>query len=61
MRHVYFRAGLALLWLVAAIVGAVSGRWKLMFLYMVLGGVFGYSAYTLWKKNKTVEEEGRDE
>jgi len=61
MRHVYFRAGLALLWLVAAIVSAVSGRWELMVLYMVLGGVFGYSAYTLWKKSKTVEEEGSDE
>jgi hypothetical protein len=45
MRHVYIRGILGLIWLAAAI---VSGS----MLYVILGAVFLYSAYTTRKKGK---------
>ena len=52
MRHVYIRGILALIWLVAAIVSGVSGNMEMAALYVLMGGAFGYSAYTSWKKEK---------
>lgn len=52
MRHVYIRALIGLLWLVAAIVCGISGSPQMTGLYIVLMGVFWYSAYTAWKKEK---------
>ena len=43
---------IGLIWLVAAIVCGVSGNVPMMGLYLVLAGVFLYSAYTAWKKDK---------
>ncbi len=50
MRHVYIRAIMSLIWLAAAVVGGVSGNFKLAVLYVLLGGVFLYNAYAI-KKN----------
>ena len=52
MRHIYIRGSLGLIWLVAAIVCGISGNFPVMGLYIVLAGVFLYSAYAVWKKEK---------
>lgn len=52
MRHVYFRVILAVVWLAAAIVSGMSGNIEMVVLYVILGGVFLYFAYTAWKKEK---------
>ena len=52
MRHIYIRGFIGLIWLAAAIVCGVSGNFPMMGLYLVLAGVFLYSAYATWKKEK---------
>lgn len=52
MRHVYIRGIIGLVWLMAAIVSGVSGNFEMGVLYVILGGVFLYSAYATWKKDK---------
>lgn len=52
MRHVYIRGIIGLVWLAAAIVSGVSGNFEMIALYVILGGVFLYSAYATWKKDK---------
>ena len=52
MRHIYIRGIIGLIWLVAAIVCGVSGSFPMMGLNLVLAGVFLYSAYVTWKKEK---------
>lgn len=52
MRHVYVRGMIGLIWLAAAIVSGVSGNFEISLLYVILGGVFWYSAYATWKKDK---------
>ena len=52
MRHVYIRGILAVVWLGAAVISGMSGRFEMALLYIALGGVFFYSAYTTWKKEK---------
>ena len=52
MRHVYFRGIIGLIWLAAAIVSSVSGNFEMSALYAILSGVFLYSVYTTWKKDK---------
>lgn len=52
MRHVYIRGLVGLIWLVAAIVSGISGNFEMTVLYVILGGVFSYSAYATWKKEK---------
>lgn len=52
MRHVYTRGLVGLIWLVAAIVSGISGNFEMTVLYVILGGVFLYSAYATWKKEK---------
>lgn len=51
MRHVYFRGIIGLIWLAAAIVSGLSGNFEMSVLYVILGGVFLYSAYITWKKD----------
>ena len=50
----YFWNGgiIGLIWLVAAIVCGVSGNFPMMGLYLILAGVFLYSVYATWKKEK---------
>lgn len=45
MRHAFIRGIIALIWVAAAIVSGGA-------LYIILGGVFLYSAYATWKKDK---------
>lgn len=52
MRHVYIRVILAVAWLAAAIVSGVYGNIEMVVLYVILCGVFLYSAYEAWKKEK---------
>ena len=54
MRHVYVRGILSLIWIVAAVVSGISGNFEMAALYLVLGGVFLYSAYATWKKEKKI-------
>lgn len=51
MRHVYIRGIMGLIWLAAAIVSGMSGNPSMAVLYVILGGVFLYSAYETWKKD----------
>ena len=57
MRHVYIRGILALIWL-AAVVSGVSGNLEWAGLHVLMGAVFGYSAYASWKKEKN-DKRGR--
>lgn len=50
MRHYYFRVLMGLVWMVAAVVSGVNGKVSMAALYGVLGVVFLYAAYTIWKK-----------
>ena len=52
MRHIYISGIIGLIWLIAAIVCGVSGNFPMAGLYLVLVGVFLYSAYAAWKKEK---------
>ncbi|MCI8710856.1 MAG: hypothetical protein HFH23_00965 [Ruminococcus sp.] len=52
MRHVWIRGIMGLIWLGAAVVSGFSGGFETTLLYLVLGGVFFYSAYATWKKEK---------
>jgi hypothetical protein len=51
MRHVWFRGIMGLVWLAAAMVSGVFGNFEMSALYVVLGGVFFYSADKIWKKD----------
>ena len=52
MRHVYIRGLVGVIWLVAAVVSGISGSIEMAVLYVILGGVFLHSAYTIWKQEK---------
>lgn len=57
MRHFYIRLVLGVIWLNVAVVSAVSGNLLFAALYAILGSVFLYSAYSIWKKNNDNREE----
>lgn len=52
MRHIYIRGIFSIIWLAAAIVSALSGSFETAGLYILLGGVFFYSAYTMRRREK---------
>lgn len=52
MRHCYIRGILAVIWVAAAVVCAVAGNFTMTGLYALIGAVFFYSAYAMWKKNE---------
>lgn len=52
MRHCYFRIIMGLIWMVAAVASGVSGNLSMAALYGILGVVFMYTAYVIWKKEK---------
>lgn len=60
MRHIFIRGFLGLIWLGAAIVTGMSGSFEMAFLYVILGGVFLYSAFTAWKKEKAHKDYKED-
>jgi len=53
MRHCYFRIVMSLIWMVCAVVCTVNGNDSMAVLYGGVGIVFGYTAYEIWKKEKT--------
>ena len=59
MLHIYIRGSLGLIWLVAAIVCGISGKFLMKGLYIVLAGAFLYSIYAAWKKKRTAKGEVR--
>lgn len=56
MRHVIIRYVLALIWLAAAVICGISGRVEMAALYLILCGIFLYSACIIWKKEKSGRE-----
>ena len=52
MRHFYFRLLFGIVWLIAAVVSIVSTNIPFAALYVVLGIVLLWSAYSIWKKEK---------
>lgn len=56
MGHVYIRGILVLIWLAAAFIIGISGNLEMAALYIAIGGVFLYSTYSMWKKEKKNKE-----
>lgn len=52
MRHVYIRGILAVVWLAAAVVSGISGRFEMALLYVIMGSIFLYSAYRALRQDK---------
>lgn len=52
MRHFYFRLIFGIVWLATAVVSVVKANISFAALYVVLGIVFLWSAYSTWKKEK---------
>lgn len=51
MRHFYFRLILGIVFIGCMLFSFVTMNLSFAILYLVLGGVFLFSAYTLWKKD----------
>ena len=58
MRHFYFRLIFGIIWLAVAIVSVVKANISSAVLYVVLGIIFLWSAYSFWKKEKE-KDDGR--
>lgn len=52
MRHFYFCLILGVVFVICAIYSFITVNIPFALMYVVLGGVFLYSAYTIWKKSK---------
>jgi predicted membrane protein len=52
MRHFYFRLILGVVFIACMIFSFVTMNIPFALLYLALGAVFLFSAYSLWKKNK---------
>lgn len=50
MRHFYFRFILGLVFAGCAVYSFIAANIPFGMMYVVLGGVFLYSAYMIWKK-----------
>ncbi len=58
MRHVYIRGIMSLIWIAAAIVSGVSGNIQMAALYVILSGIFLYSACITEKRQKEAKDKG---
>lgn len=58
MRHFYFRLILGIVWFVAAVISVVKANISFAVLYVILGIVFLWSAYSIWKKEKDKDNRG---
>lgn len=58
MRHFYFRLLFGIVWLAAAVFCVVSANYPFAALYVALGIVFLWSAYSIRKKEKE-EDDGQ--
>ncbi len=52
MRHCYFRLILGVIFAICAVYSFITANIPFAIMYVVLGGVFLYSAYTIWKNSK---------
>lgn len=52
MRHFYFRLILGIIFIGCMIFSFVNMNIPFAILYLVFGGTFLFSAYSLWKKDK---------
>ena len=52
MRHVYIRGILAVIWLAIAVANGISGRFEIAMLYVIICGIFLYSAYRAQQKEQ---------
>ncbi len=52
MRHFYFRLILGIVFAACMIFSLIIMNIPFVLLYLVLGAVFLFSAYSLWKKDK---------
>ncbi len=59
MRHFYFRLLFGIVWLAAAVVSIVGLNIAFAALYVVLGIVFLWSAYSIRKQEKEDKENGQ--
>ena len=57
MRHFYFRLIFGIVWLAAAVVSVVKANISFAALYVVLGIVFLWSAYSTQKKEKDKDDD----
>ncbi|MGI6010938.1 MAG: hypothetical protein ACOX8H_05495 [Ruminococcus sp.] len=49
MRHIYIRNAAGFIWLAAAVVSIISGKCEMSVFYLILSGIFFYSAFAAWK------------
>lgn len=56
MRHIYIRNAAGFIWLAAAMVSIISGKCEMSVFYLILSGIFFYSAFAAWKKEKNKNE-----
>lgn len=59
MRHFYFRLIFGIVWLAAAVFSVARANISFAALYAVLGIVFLWSAYSIWKKEKKDKDNRR--
>lgn len=52
MRHFYFRIGIGVIWFIVAAINAASGNLPFTVFNAVIGVIFLYSAYTIWKNTR---------
>lgn len=52
MRHIVVRSIMALAWIGVGVFGLVTGKGESSIFSIIMGLVFGYSAYVMWKKNR---------
>lgn len=52
MRHFYFRLVLGVVFAICAVYSFSTANIPFALMYVVLGGAFLFSAYSLWKKDK---------
>lgn len=58
MRHFYIRLIIGIVWIIAAAVSLFNSNYTAMGLYLLLGAVFLYSAYSIRKKEKDKNRKG---
>ena len=52
MRHMLMRLIIGLVWLVSAVISAVTMNFSTGIFFGIMGVAFLYSAYSLWRKNE---------
>lgn len=52
MRHFYFRLVLGIVFLICMVYSFITVNISFVVMYLILGGAFVFSAYSIWKKEK---------